>query len=75
MSSSKETSHTGKIAHESYDDAVRERKRMRRAGASVDLEVYRCRHCHKWHVGHSRQSLNHRIKVALGHTPRVRRRR
>lgn len=63
--SSQDPGHLGKQAHATYEEAVQHRKELRAKGGSVDLEVYRCRHCKRWHVGHSRQSLNRRIRVAL----------
>lgn len=46
----------GKIRHDTKGGALVHRGRMVDQGAAAGaFEVYRCRHCGGWHVGHARE--------------------
>lgn len=38
----------GKIRHETYGEAAHHRRRLRKP----DIDIYHCRFCGGWHVGH-----------------------
>lgn len=65
--------HPEKVAHATEAAALKHRNGLRYgAGASPDLVAYLCR-CGAWHVGHSREHLDARIKRSL--RPKIQRKR
>lgn len=44
----------GKVRHPSAEVANRERKRLNRVAYSGVLNVYHCRFCKGWHIGHQK---------------------
>lgn len=60
---------TGKIAHPSPAAAKAHIKSLYKTGrGNPDYRVYPCEHTHDgkhWHIGHSRASLDYRIRKAL----------
>ena len=46
---------TGKRSFRSPNEAEKSRKRLKKAGfhGTGRIESYRCRHCHRWHLGHA----------------------
>ena len=53
----KESSCTNKVGYNRESSANNACKAMKRKGV-LGLEAYKCRHCPKWHIGHS---LQHRL--------------
>ena len=45
---------TGKYQYRSPGEAERRRKKIKQR-RDERLSAYRCRHCRKWHLGHSSQ--------------------
>lgn len=61
--SKKQFSCDGKIRHEREEHADTARKVfIARGVASWRIHVYRCRHCHGWHVGNSPNRGRHSRK-------------
>jgi hypothetical protein len=43
---------TGKKGFPTPRDAERRRRQLKHKGEKLDLDVYRCPFCHRWHLGH-----------------------
>jgi hypothetical protein len=55
-----------KIRHSSYDDALRRLNGINKRGKIIGLEIYRCKFCNGWHLGHPKKPFIS-IKITLDH--------
>lgn len=59
-----DTCATGKRQHRDRASAMAHLGSLRANGGSPDIQVYRCKQCKQWHVGHSSWALSYRIRQA-----------